>query len=356
MVTRTELVEKLETVAPAIAVNGLIPILTHFWFTGKTLLAHNDQIAISVPFRLDFAGAVPDALLHLLKNSRAKDVEFDEQGRDNELVIKAASSKFRLNVIPADDFKAIFEMPKPDEGKAFAVDGKKFVSHLNCCLRSTSIDTSHPDYLGVTLIPVNQGLHFYGTNGATLSHASLKIKGGAGLKSRVCLSAAFCRELLRLADKDKPLMIEIHDGFSLYQNSKGVTIYGKLVRSPKPLDYEGMIDHHFSEADEKRLVPIPTKMELVLERACIIAATNKDPVRTTITVKKGVATFETVSPVAGEVVDTIQLEGKDVKDVSLRVDPKDLRNGYGSFDQLLISDRCVVFANDAQVYMVAAAN
>jgi DNA polymerase III sliding clamp (beta) subunit (PCNA family) len=261
-----------------------------------------------------------------------------------------------MNVIPASDFESIFTMPKPDERKEFTVDGKKFLSDLNCCLRSTSMDTTHPDYLGVTLIPADHSLLLFSTNQATLSHAELKVKGGVTLRDRVILPAAFCREMLRLADKDKTLSIEIHDGFALYENSHGVMLYGKLIESKKPFEFEEMVDHHFSNAERKRLVGVPSKLELILERACIIAATSKDPVRTEIIVSKGIAKLITNSPVSGEVVDTVQLDGKDIPDVRLRVDPKDLREGFGSFDQMLISEKCFILANDSQVYMVAAAN
>ena len=73
---RTELVEKLERVAPALSGNNLVPVLSHFWFRDNALLCYNDQIAIATKLISNFEGAVSDTLTSLLSASRAKDVEF----------------------------------------------------------------------------------------------------------------------------------------------------------------------------------------------------------------------------------------------------------------------------------------
>jgi hypothetical protein len=61
------LIRALETVEPALAINQLIPLLTHYWFTGKSLIGYNGSIALQVPFQTDFRGAVPGKVLELLK-------------------------------------------------------------------------------------------------------------------------------------------------------------------------------------------------------------------------------------------------------------------------------------------------
>src|SRR5262249_16571063 len=66
-------IAKLETVEPGIAINPLIPLLQHYWFTGKQLLATNGIMGIQVPFVSDFAGAVPNNLLDLLKAAGFRD-------------------------------------------------------------------------------------------------------------------------------------------------------------------------------------------------------------------------------------------------------------------------------------------
>jgi hypothetical protein len=43
------LIAKLQMVEPARSANPILPILNHYWFTGKQLMAFNDTIALAVP-------------------------------------------------------------------------------------------------------------------------------------------------------------------------------------------------------------------------------------------------------------------------------------------------------------------
>jgi hypothetical protein len=75
------LISVLETVQPAVAINRLIPLLTHYWFTGTHVMGYNGQIALQVPFRTDFRGAVPGQVLELLKRASFEgDIKVTPQG------------------------------------------------------------------------------------------------------------------------------------------------------------------------------------------------------------------------------------------------------------------------------------
>ena len=52
---RKALLAKLKTIMPAVADHDLIPIHTHFIFTGSDIVAYNERIAISVPKPETFA-------------------------------------------------------------------------------------------------------------------------------------------------------------------------------------------------------------------------------------------------------------------------------------------------------------
>src|ERR1700757_1851266 len=94
---RKEILDKVQTVSPALANNDLVPVLSHLWFTGTSLMAYNDQIAISVPCKTDFKVAVPGAtFISLLKNTIAKEIELSVA--NDEMQIKAASSRLKLPI------------------------------------------------------------------------------------------------------------------------------------------------------------------------------------------------------------------------------------------------------------------
>ena len=76
---RLELLSILSTVSPALANIDIIPVMTHFWLDGESVMAYNDKIAITHPLSLTsvdgdpVVGALPGTLLlNILKSSKAK--------------------------------------------------------------------------------------------------------------------------------------------------------------------------------------------------------------------------------------------------------------------------------------------
>jgi DNA polymerase III sliding clamp (beta) subunit (PCNA family) len=344
---RTELVEKLELVAPALATNSLIPIMTHFWFRGDHVMAFNDTIAISVPCETDFECAVPGStLLNLLKASRATDVELIyEKG---ELTVKAGATKMRLATMDKKNFN--FDMPKPSKPLMPKVKIDDFTRAIEACLRSVSIDTSVPDYLGVTLIADRKELLFFSTNNSTMSHAHMSLPAEVPLK-RAIIASSFCREMISLVDKKVGMTFEVQKDYSLFRGKNNTVLFGKLIESEKPIPYVKLFDQYFPAEAEKRLVAIPTKMELMLDRATIVAATSVTPVMTDIEVVNRKARFTTAAQKT-EIFDVVELE-KGQEDVKLRVDPKLVKAGYGSFTKMLLTERAFIMATETEFFLVA---
>lgn len=341
---RIELLEKLNKVSPGLSGNDLIPMLSHFWFTGTRVMTFNDQIAISTTCKTDFTGAVPgNTLLNLLKASKARDVEMLLEG-DN-LQIKAASSRFRLGTIPLDN--TLFEMPEAPKVNGPFHGTPQFLEALDACMRSVSLDTSVPDQLGVTLVPDGGTLLMYATNGHTISHCRIKLKDKATFTKRVILSTPFCQQVLKLGGPGS--ILAIHDDHALLI-TKGTMLFGRLVESEKPLDFAKVTTHHFPPELKKRLITIPSKLRLILERACIITEAKIDHTKTTITVRDGKMRFVSRSD-RGEVVDTMLVT--DHPEVSIMVDPKPLKAGFGFFDTMLVTEKCIIMCKGDMVYLVA---
>lgn len=346
---RKELLAKLTTISPALSHTDLVPVMTHFWFTGNEIMAYNDQIAISVPFKSDVTGAVPgETLLALLKNSKAVSLEMLPLDGGN-LQIKAASSRFKLALLPDDSF--VFDMPETKDEPLPIKDKKQFLDCIDTCMRSVGADTAVADQLGITLIPEGDKLGAYATNNQTLSYARINLNGKAGLKKRVILPGQFCEQLLRLGRGAKQIHLEINDKYALFVGG-GTTMFGRLIQSDRPINFVSIVENNFSEADYKKLVPIPSKMRLILERAMVITDSSTDQGRTSISVKGGVMKFASKTP-RGEVHDELEV-GRNQPDASIRVRPKFLKDGYGFFDKMLITEPCVVMTRDHMLYLVAA--
>jgi len=342
-VKRTDLLSRLGVVAPALADNSLIPALQHFWFLGDQIMAFNDRIAISTPLKTEFKGAVPGkTLIDLLKASQAKEVELIAE--NNNLLIKAASSKFRLGILPTDSF--LFEMPElAKDHQTFPED---FYAAIDSCMRSVSADTSIPDQLGITLIPEDTTLHLFSTNNSTISTAKIKLKAAPKFK-RVILSEPFCKQLLNLNEKGGRL--EINSEYALFVQGE-TSLFGRLIESGNPLDFLDIFKHHTPPDYKKRLIAIPTKLQLILERAIIITDTTAaDRKPTLISVKeRGRMSFGSKSD-RGEVFDFMGIEEQH-PEVQVRIEPKLIKLGYGAFDKMLVTKSGLMMVKDNKIYLV----
>lgn len=344
---RSKLIDILSDVEPALAAKELVPVLSHFWFTGKTVMAYNDHIAISTPCSTDFKGAVPRTLLSLLKTSKAKEVEFDVDGEN--MVVKAATSKFKLSVLPKEDF--VFSMPATKDLPKLPVDAGRFIQALEACMFSIGNDTSQADHMGVTLIRDDSTLMLFATDRATISHGSVAIKGKFAFSGRVIMPTDFCKELLRIAKGATELHMEITKEH-VYVSHNGTQLFGRLVEPDTPMDFIALLDRLYPESAEKKLCAIPTKLLAILERACIVTDSAVDKTKMKVKVADGQAHFVSVSE-RGEVSDKLQVEARHPP-VSCSIDPKRFRDGYGRFDAFLMTKDAVIMTKDAIVYLVSA--
>lgn len=346
---RIDLLEKLGTVAPALANNDILPIMTHLWFTGDDVMAFNGHVGISVPLKTEFVGAVPgDMLISLLKALSAKEVEFDDDGKQWSL--KTASTRVKLATMDADQFHDVHQMPPAPKG-VLGCDPDRFLAAIDLCLRSVSGDTSVPDQLGITIIPGNDHVAFYGTNNQTLSRAEIPLRGNIPLPRRSILPSLFCRELLALAPKKEKLHLWINQKFALYARPDGVKLTGNLIESEKPLAFGEIFDDYHPPANDDKLVPIAEKLANVIERACIVATSENKSVRTRVTVDRGAASFVTKTPLH-EIRDRMDLPTKH-PDVEIDIDPKWVKVGLGDFDHMLITRKAFVMANKVGYYLVS---
>ena len=353
---RLELIEKIEAVEPAVAAKMTIPILGHMWFTGRHVMAYNDGIAISASLRTDFKAAVPPLLTKLLRASMALEVDVTLKDAGG-LQVKAASSKMTVPVYPAANFETIFKMPVLQESDApkRIIGGKTteleaFLASMGYALRCVMEENATvAEQLGVTLAPAGKDMiSVFSTNEKALFAARFKCRNP--LKKRLTLSAEFVKQMLSLSKKADTCSLYIYDNSALFK--AGIyTLFGKLIFSELPLDFDGVLKTHFPDKDNKpKLSKVPEKLRLVLERSTIVIGDKGD---TEVTTGGGKAVF--VSRYGDSEVSDVMLISENQEDLRVKFSPSIAKIAVDAdLNQVRFTKKCVVFTNGDLVLLVTA--
>lgn len=352
---RATLIEKLETVAPALADNDLVPLFTHFIFTGNKLMAHCERLAISVPLKTEFKAAVPGKfMLGMLRAAIYKDIELEVAG--NGLRIKAVTREKNkdkertLITLPVLSTEQQFSMPQPAAAERnLPSEPDKFFTAIDNCLQSVAPYSTRPDELGITVIGSSGQAALYSTNNNTLSYAKVKLRNKSGF--RIILSAEFCRQMLRLRKEAKSVALELRDGYAMF-TAGNVQLYGTLLQSRNPVDYEKVMARVRVEHSDKTLCSKPAELEHVLNRAALITDIAGRDISTRITLNQGRAKFESESE-RGKVVDEIAVRHPNIE---VRTQPALWRAGYDRYEKFKITNQAVVMTHPDGLFAVAVKN
>lgn len=351
MIERTALLSKLAIVAPALAKTDFTPLLTEFWFTGSRVMAFNEQLAISVPLKTEFRGSVRgDALLSLLKLSKARTIEMIVA--DDNLNIKAASTKIKLGMHPREQSINVFKMPKFDESKPTIKITEALIDGIRAALRSVSNDSTTPDKAGVTILPTEGGgFDLYSTDDVTMSRIHFATSKST-LKKRMIITTAFCDQLISRFDADQAkASMQFADDYVL-AHFGDIEIFGHVIETESPLDFQTVFSHHYNDKMAKKFVPIPSKLNGISERAAMISEVKTGRTKTKISVADGKASFYSASPM-GEVRDHTTL-GEGHPNVSVLAEARFLKTALPHHEELLITSEAILLRRGPAVHMISA--
>jgi DNA polymerase III sliding clamp (beta) subunit (PCNA family) len=344
------LIAKLETVEPAISKNPIIPLFTHYWFTGDKLLTNNGQIAIQVPFASDFADAVPSVLLDLIKAAGFKG-NIKLASKDGNLLITEPQSSGGVRMT----LKMLqptfpFAMPERKQTNSAPQVIAELVEAIRYCMRSVGTDTSHPEYLGITLERDGKRIMLYSSDGSTISRTS--ISDQLPLEKRAILPSRFCEQMVRLYDNrsegseasfeigETPLKGGKFDRYALF-TAGDVKLYGRIIEARRPYDFNGVVAWHLPKGYEKKLVDIPERLRKAVALASGVC--NERRLQTRITVSAGQLCLVSKDNDAGveEVEDVIPLASAHDDVTTVVLEPKQLRH-ISNFDKMLVTTKCII--------------
>lgn len=355
------LIDSLSLLTPALSAEPFIQLLTHFWFDDKTVTAYNDRIALQITYKDAFKGTTPGfrgcvngkVLFGLLQATTADEVMLTSE--KGWLRLKTKIMDERLATIDIEKAQDVFTMPKPG-GESLNVPANVLIPALQRCLRSTTKDTGSPEHLGITLIPNDAGtISMYSTDNHTMTRAVVD----GGIKNRVILSTEFCKQVVALIGVDsqnkKPVELYITNKHAMLM-TRGVTLYGKLILSEKPIDFDGQYNRIFPVKAAKQLVPIPKFLPLAIERSLIMASAGEGEPRMVIECKNNRFKCTTRAVVGGKDETGASTSAIDLKhpDVKAAINPEHLKASFDFYNRMLVTDRALIMTDDnGGAFMVA---
>lgn len=359
MINRQDLLEVLQLVKPALSSKSIIAEFTHVWFDGHSLTATNDTgFGIRMPWSSDIIGGLPGTLLlGLLSNSKAKEVEFVADDKDDDRVIlKMGKARAALTLLPIKTINGIYK--KQDRGWLIEQDelkGKSFrtTEEFTSVLSQVMISAETPkskiaELTGVTLIRDN-GLHMFATDDDTVAWAMLKddnfpLKEG----KRITIPIPFIEQLLQEVGKGGSAEIRIYKNLVYAKGNRNMEIFSNLVTVEEPTN---LLKLGKSAIENTKYVKIPARLKLALARAFSMLESSKESfVR--IHIKSNVLRVVTKNDLA-ELKDSIALEGE-VPDIETMLDPKLIKRGLPLCERMSIGKTTTVLSNKDFVYIIAA--
>jgi DNA polymerase III sliding clamp (beta) subunit (PCNA family) len=342
MISRQRLLRKVQQIAPAIASDDLVPILRHVLFTGTHLVAYNERIALSVPLRTDFTGTIPGHLLiDMLKISSSSTVEMVRNGNGVQL----GGTSFEAREVA--DY--VFRMPPPRD--KFIPVGAQFFDAVAKCLQTVSEHSVTNDHLGITLIPGDgQQLKMFSTRNAAMTCCTVDLPQRL-VRKRVILPIDSCKQMLRLAKHAQTTRLAFHDDHYALFLADDTLLFGKLVKSNNPFQFERLLERLMPNGTRSEMVPIPKpKFGIMLQQAARICDIKGNEVRTRFTVREGVIELFSRSD-RGQVSESIPLPGH--PDVEQMAQAAYVLPPYKWAERMLISEDCVLLASGNAVAFVA---
>lgn len=347
---RAAVLAKLETVAPAMSDGRIVKILSHIWFTGQEVMCFDDNIAIAVPFEQDqIIGAVPGKLLiDFMRVITRNEIQFTRS--DNQVLLTATNSsmKAKFPLLPPEEF--VFSWPEAPNDPGMSIVADDVIrTAIKACMRSIGSDGHIPETRGVTIVASETKVVFYATDSATLTRA-LAPGHTASKTFRAILPTAFCEQLIALSKKEG--LLTITENYAEFVNDD-VRLYGRLLGTAEPLDFESTIERVFPSNSIKQAVAIPGNLSEVLTRACIITKdTATSEALTIFTVKDSVLKIE-ASTERGSNKDVIKLTGH--PNVVSNLVPQRIQKAIDDgFSKILIKTNCTALIADNEFYLVSA--
>lgn len=315
--SRKELLATLNVAKAAIGKGQFVPVLSHFCFTGESVIACDDVITIGVTMDTPLTCACPaDLLLKLLNSLSADDLAFDTSVA-GKVALKCGKSNLKVPCLPPKAFvHKLFDAGIADA--AFDID-EMLLLGLAKCLVSVGNDPTQPIQMGITL-QGGEKCFMYSTDNVTMS----RYRFDADLpETSVVLPTPFCMQLIAMA-KAFP-----EEEISAYLFDRGIHVRfgGKAFLQSKLIQVETVLDFAavFESNVSRKVIDfceLPSVWDAAFSRAASVVSPQM-PIASMSIDDEGVCTLTGTSQF-GETEDVFDLaldKGTTCRAIDFNIDP-----------------------------------
>lgn len=351
MLQKSELVDKLELVAPALSKQDYIPVFTKFVFDGETVSAYNDRLGISVDCDTGLEACVSGMLLlSLLKSSNNDTVSFKTEGGS---VLFNCGSKFELPMMPVSE--RLYSHPKIRKNDKTVLLTNTWLQGIKMVLVSVQESSTRPELTCVNW-DLPDGM-LYATDGVTIS--SFDLGAGSAHSRREYLPAEFCRAVIAMSEFFEQKEFELlFTGDGILASFDGGHVFTKYISvahsndSDRGLDFKGQIER-VMQKDALCYINIPPDLPGAIARAQLVMGREDFFVGgTTVAINKGEMRLIT-STSSGAVEDQLSIDKKH-PNVSVSVNPKLVDRALNLCTSFCVLPSCITMTDEGAFNYVVA--
>lgn len=348
-IEREELLRVLNIAKPALATKEIVFETTHFWFTGKSVLAYDDKIGIEVPFETDFEGGLLGKLLiGVLEKSAAKEVTIEAGQRPREVRLKCGNARVDLSLLEPE--RAIWEFPRFNEKYSFELE-RGFIDALANMMISVGQNTSVPAQLGVTFSPIEASdrgdpgwLDLYSLDEGTMSWARIDLPEGYEVTDACVVPEQFCSQLISLTRKAGKMIVE--KDCVLAVTDDGVKLYARLVDVRRLPAFAEQVEQLVP--DPEHFVQLPARFGMAVERVSVLIDHLPGTPCELAVDREGMLRLFAKSD-RGEIRDSIRLEG-DPEEITAWFDPALMKRAVNGRTEFYISRDALIMRGPENFY------
>lgn len=349
---REEFKGMLDVAKLAIDQRDFIPILSHFCFTGRDLIAYNDLIGVRVPCKSNFICALQaTTLLRLVNSTQAAEISIGFTGDTAYLKTGKAGKGMRARLPYIGEEGFFFKWPSVKKMESYKLtegQAKSFIRGLRLCL--TSVGEQNITQMGVVINGTPTKTLLNSTNNKAISRYSMKLK--LPCFKNAILPESFCKAVIKAGDTYglEGVTVRYAKEFAIIEFGDACSVYTKMLPNKDPLDFQKVIRAHLPSDYKARVRKFDKELEESFHRALIILS-NELTKTVDVHVDANVVTVGARSSLGKLKSSAVFSHG--LGKFSFRVDAEFAMQAIENTDHVFFSEKAIIFFKGGYMHMLA---